>query len=73
MTTAEKEDLVRRLQAGKARARRERPARLAAVEAKLDEKGAEYREARERQDWDEVARIRAEISQLGAERRRLQK
>lgn len=72
MTTVEKEDLVRRLQAGKARARRERPAKLKAVERKLDEKSVEYREARDRQDWDEVARIRSEINQLGAERRRLQ-
>lgn len=68
MTTSEKRALVRRLQAGKRRARRGRPSRLREVERRMDALGREYKAAKTPQ---ERRAIRRELRDLGQERMRL--
>jgi hypothetical protein len=59
---------LRKMQAGRARARKRRPARLREVEARMDQLGVEIREAATAEErW---AR-RVELRQLGNERMRL--
>jgi hypothetical protein len=72
MTTAEKNDLVARLQAGKRKAKAERPARLAAVEAAMDQEGAAYKDARVDGNLAGMKAARERIRGLGVKRSRLQ-
>lgn len=68
VSLTEKRQLVRRLQAGKARARQERPARLARIEAQLDELGRRHAEAATPEDRAAIVR---ELRPLGVQRTRL--
>jgi hypothetical protein len=63
-TQSERQALVRRLQEGKRRKRRERPRRLAAVERRMDALGVEYRKA----EPERRREIRTELRALGEER-----
>lgn len=72
MTTAEKQQLVKRLQEGRARARALRPERLAATERALDDAGARYYRAKQLCDYRLMAAIRQEIEDLGKQRTKLQ-
>lgn len=67
MRAQEKRELVRRLQAGKRKAKRERPKRLRQVEARLDELERRRREL----PAGERSEIYRELRDLGAERLRL--
>jgi hypothetical protein len=69
VTSAEKRKLVRRLQAGKRRAKRERPQRLKEVERQMDLIEEQRRAA---SDPQERASLIREIAALGRERRRFQ-
>lgn len=71
MTPREKRALVRRLQAGKRRARARRPQRLADCEARMQAMGAEHKAAMAAGEYRRAAEILRELERVGAERYRL--
>lgn len=62
----------RRMQEGRRKAaeakRKSRPAEIAAIEAAMDQLGAEYRERKAVSDWEGMARVRADLRQLSDQR-----
>lgn len=71
MTAGEKRALVRRLQAGKRRARALRPKRLAECEARMLAMSDEHSAARLAGDYARAAEIVRELEVVGIERSRL--
>ncbi len=71
MTVKEKQQLVRRLQAGKAKARANRPQRLAEIEQAMDDAGRRYKAAKARRDFAGMALERETLHELGPKRFRL--
>lgn len=71
MTVKEKQQLVRRLQAGKRKARANRPERLASIEQAMSEAGDRYKAAKARHDYEAMKQAREQLHELGPKRFKL--